>query len=185
MDGGAAMISSNLAQVIHVQISKLENIEADEVARKMALGILPELKKRVHVDGKDSSGQQIGTYSNAYLNLRSGDYGNSSRVSRGNNKGKLKDAGSHIKGNAKGASRPKYNRGSDPKVILSLTRQMENDMTVIADGKGYAIGFNNPLNFKKSQWNEATYKKPIWNLTEGEISLSRQIAIDEVANQTS
>lgn len=46
----------------------------------------------------------------------------------------------------------KFNRTSDRKVIFSLTRNMENDLTVIADGDNYAIGFNNPDNFNKAQW---------------------------------
>lgn len=46
----------------------------------------------------------------------------------------------------------KFSRTSDRKVIFSLTRNMENDLTVIADGDKYNIGFNNPDNFKKAQW---------------------------------
>ena len=35
----------------------------------------------------------------------------------------------------------KYNRNSDPKIIFSLTGQMENDLGVIATDNGYGIGF--------------------------------------------
>lgn len=69
----------------------------------------------------------------------------------------------------------KYNRTADPRVILSLTRQMENDFTSGADNteptktnKGYGIGFKNPVNFQKSQWCEETYGKPIYKFTSNE-----------------
>lgn len=69
----------------------------------------------------------------------------------------------------------KYNRTADPRVVLSLTRQMENDFTTGADNseptktnKGYGIGFKNPVNFQKSQWCEETYGKPIYRFTTNE-----------------
>lgn len=61
--------------------------------------------------------------------------------------------------------REKNNRSKDTKVIVSLTRQLENDYHVIATQRGYAIGFNNSLNFDKSQWVEANQKKIIFNTT--------------------
>src|SRR5688572_4831161 len=39
----------------------------------------------------------------------------------------------------------KHNRSSDPKIIVSLTRQLENDWNVIGTEKGYGVGFLNPL----------------------------------------
>jgi hypothetical protein len=74
----------------------------------------------------------------------------------------------------------KYRRTADPKVILSLTRQMENDMGAgaIKTSDGYGIGFKNNFNFKKSQWNEERYKKKIFALTEDEKAKVRIIAED-------
>ena len=121
----------------------------DAIMREVALAVLPELRHRVHVDGKDSSGNQIGTYSPEYMKLRTGNYKNSGRISRGANKGKLKDAGKFTKGlNIKvfgtvvedspkaGLARPQYHRDADAKVILSLTRQMENDLSVVETPTG-------------------------------------------------
>lgn len=65
-------------------------------------------------------------------------------------------------------TRPKNNRGTDPKVILSLTRQMENDFSVVADGSRYGLGFKNEVNAQKSEWAEQTYKKKIYSLTNEE-----------------
>ena len=46
----------------------------------------------------------------------------------------------------------KYNRSSDKKVVISLTRQLENDFSVIATEKGYGLGFKNIFNLKKATW---------------------------------
>ena len=66
------------------------------------------------------------------------------------------------------AEREKANRGEDRKVIVSLTRQLENDWAVVATTKGYAIGFNNSLNFQKAGWVEGNQKKIIFNLSSDE-----------------
>lgn len=63
----------------------------------------------------------------------------------------------------------KYQRSSDPKIIVSLTRQLENDWSVIAVDNGYGIGFLNPLNFQKAGWVEAIKKKAIFSLTSTEL----------------
>ena len=46
----------------------------------------------------------------------------------------------------------KKNRENDGKVVLSLTRNLENDTQVVATETGYGIGFNNPENVKKADW---------------------------------
>ncbi|MDF2381315.1 hypothetical protein JMG10_07555 [Nostoc ellipsosporum NOK] len=137
------------------------------------MAVLPELKHRVHIQGKDSDGNQIGTYSPEYMKLRTGDYGNSSRYGRGAKKGQAKDAGKYTRGDKKGMARNRYNRLPDTKVILSLTRQMENDMTIIPTENGYGIGYLNSLNYQKAIWCEETYKKKILTkLTNGELELA-------------
>lgn len=180
-------VTSNISIVVNDLKEKVQqlNDNPDAILRTVALAVLPEMKKRVHVDGKDSTGAQIGTYSPGYMAVRTGNFKNAGKVSRGANKGKLKDAGKFTKGvNTKifgtvveesskvGLNRPKYNRSSDPKIIWSLTRQMENDMSVIATPTGYGIGYLNPENFKKATWLEQrSGKKVLTRLTEGEEEL--------------
>lgn len=79
-------------------------------------------------------------------------------------------------------TRKKYNRGSDPKVILSLTRQMEQDFVSgpIATQNGYGLGFKNQANYDKSQYVEQTYKKKIYGLMPSEKDIVIQIAEEEV-----
>lgn len=52
----------------------------------------------------------------------------------------------------------RYNRSSDTKVVISLTRQLENDWSVIATSRGYGIGFKNPFNVQKSIWAESGHE---------------------------
>lgn len=145
-----------------------------EVMKTVAMAILPELRHRVHVDGKDSDGNQIGIYSPEYMKVRTGNYKNSARFSRGNKKGEAKDSGVNTK---TGIARPKYNRTPDTKVILSLTRQMENDESVFPTDNGYGIGFLNHHNYEKALWCEDTYNKPILSrLTQGELEFAQKTA---------
>lgn len=175
-------VSSNITEVMATNLQALERLKnPDIMLRTMASTLTGVIRKRVHEDGKASNGEQIGTYSPAYMKVRTGNYGNSSRYSRGKNKGNLKDAGVYTKGPNKGTARPKYNRTSDTKVVASLTRQMENDMgTNVADpiktDSGYAIGFKNPENYRKSQEVEKHFKKDIWKLASEEEKIVSQIA---------
>ena len=184
--------NSNISIIIRGFRNKLVDLaqDPDPMLRTVALTVLPEMKKRIHVDGRDSNGNQIGTYSPEYMKVRTGDFANSDRFKKGKSKGELKNAGTFtdraITLNKKagvftgedkvGKARPNYHRTADTKVIASLTRQMENDMSVLPSGSGYGIGYNNADNFKKSQYVEATYKKKIFSITTEERELAKQTA---------
>lgn len=64
--------------------------------------------------------------------------------------------------------REEKGRGKDEKVIVSLTRQLENDWAVLGTSKGYGIGFNNPFNKDKARWVEDAKSKIIFNLSPDE-----------------
>jgi phage gpG-like protein len=64
--------------------------------------------------------------------------------------------------------RKPYNRTSDAKIIVSLTRQLENDWSVIATDRGYGIGFKNSFNLQKARWVEQGKGKNIFDLTANE-----------------
>jgi hypothetical protein len=181
-------VKTNIGKVVEVIIHQLKDVaDTDKMLRTAATTVLGLMKKRIHEDGLDATGKRIGTYSPGYMKIRTGDFGNSAKVSRGKNIGKLKDAGvftdKTIRLNKKagvftgeekvGKARPRYNRTSDTKVVLSLTREMENDMKVSSPIKtklGYGIGYSNKDNYDKSQWVEATYnlKGKIFSLSEEE-----------------
>ncbi len=160
--------------------------DKDKVIRGIAVAMLPVVKTRIHEEGKDANDTQIGTYSPGYMKVRTGDFANATKTK----KGKKKDSGTFtdrtirlnkesgiFTGEDKvGKARPKHNRSSDTKVVASLTRQMENDFSVIETPDGYGLGYNNDLNAQKSQWVEETYDKPIFSLTNKELDVATDVA---------
>jgi hypothetical protein len=70
----------------------------------------------------------------------------------------------------------KYKRDASTKVIVSLTRQLENNWSVIATPNGYGIGFTNPFNLQKARWVEGIKDKIIFNLSKSE----QQYAVDRI-----
>lgn len=68
--------------------------------------------------------------------------------------------------------RAKAGRGTDPKVILSFTRTMENSWSLIPLEKGsVGIGFQNPAQAKKAGWLEEMYERDIFKPTSEEKKL--------------
>ena len=78
--------------------------------------------------------------------------------------------------------RQKAGRGKDTKVIVSLTRQLENNWSVLETTNGYGIGFTNPFNADKLRWVEEVKDTVISNLTEGEINYAFERINELVAN---
>lgn len=70
----------------------------------------------------------------------------------------------------------KYKRDASNKVIVSLTRQLENNWSVIATQNGYGIGFLNPFNLQKARWVEEGKDKKIFSLSKAE----QQYAVDRI-----
>lgn len=70
----------------------------------------------------------------------------------------------------------RYNRTASRRVILSLTRQMENDWSIIPLGNAtYGLGFKNSFNADKAGWAEERYGR-VYGLTKEE----KQSVVDEV-----
>lgn len=153
------IFEANLKQLVSGQ-------QADKIMRQMAQALTASMVIRVHQEGKAADGSKIGTYSEEYMKVRTGQYKNSGTYKTGKNKGKTKNAGVYTKGVNKGQARKKYNRTADTTVILSLTRQMEMDLSACEQNpakipNGYAIGYQNEFNYDKAIWNEQKYKKKI------------------------
>jgi hypothetical protein len=125
-----AAISANIDfSKLNLQ-SKFELLQNREyLLRPLAIETIPNMKDRIHKEGKASDGSQIGTYSSGYMRKRE-----------------------------------EAKRGESRQVIVSLTRQLENDWAVLPTTNGYGIGFNNPLNKDKAGWVEEGKGKIIFNL---------------------
>lgn len=163
-------IQTNIAEIVGGITSKIEGIVNDSdnsVIRAVAVAMLPVIHDRIHVEGLDANGSPIGNYSPGYMKVRTNSGFKSKTIARGP---------------SKGSPRPNYNRSGDTKVILSLTRQMENDFSVVATQKGYGLGFKNAVNFDKATWSEQTYGKKIYGLTPGEQDTVVEIATEQIIN---
>ena len=135
--------STNLPTVLNTVALTLSELQKDKMTRLQAVSLMAVMRERIHVQGKDSSGAPIGTYTPAYMRTR-----------------------------------VKAKRGTSTKVILSLTRAMEDSYEVYPIANGYGIGFNTMENMQKAHWCEDTYKKPIFAPTTEERALVKQIADD-------
>lgn len=128
-------IKTNIGVVSEAIKRKLQILNDKEyLIRPVCFDVIDLMTKRIHIDGKDAGGSQIGTYNSSYLKLR----------------------------------QEKYSRPGDKKIIVSLTRQLENDWSVIATDKGYGVGFLNANNIQKARWVEQNKKKDIFSLSESE-----------------
>ena len=139
--------STNLPTVLKTVTDKLSALQINQMMREQAYSLIAVMKDRIHVQGKDSSGAQIGTYTPAYIKY----------------------------------TRAKKNRGTDNKVILSLTRQLESGYEPREIPNGYAICLRTDEDMQKARWCEETYKKPIFKPTAEEEALVKQIAADYIA----
>lgn len=66
-------------------------------------------------------------------------------------------------------TRKKAGRGENKRIIVSLTRQLENNWSVLETTNGYGIGFTNPFNADKLRWVEEMKNKQIGALSTQEI----------------
>lgn len=89
--------------------------------------------------------------------------------------------GTYSSGYLRYRQKPPNNRIKDSKVVVSLTRQLENDWSVIATKNGYGIGFKNSFNLQKGRWVEAI-KKPFLTLTASELKYA-QLRFDQLVNE--
>jgi len=184
-------ITTNFDEVIAGLTAKLNMLDGQRICMAMAMGVIEPMRKRIHQDGIDADSNQIGTYSEGYMKVRTGNYSNKDSKSRSGyftKRGVLSDIETHRvvkyeKSKPKERKRPNYNRDADNKVVASLTRQMENAMAVIPLVNGAGIGYHDELSYNKSKWVEETYGKEdkIFALSADERALVRQIAEDETA----
>lgn len=79
-------------------------------------------------------------------------------------------------------TRAKAGRGTDNKVILSLTRAMEQSMELYPITNGTGIGFSTQENWQKAKWCEETYQKKIYAPTAEERDVCKAVAQDYIKN---
>ena len=73
------MITDNIPMVVGSIMAKFSELSNPEtISRAAALAVMPELRHRIHVEGKKTDGSPIGIYDNAYLRIRQKKYNRTS-----------------------------------------------------------------------------------------------------------
>jgi len=176
-------IESNFQSVLTGIEKKINNAvtgpEFDKILREATITLAAEMRERIHEKGLDSKNQKIGTYSEEYMKIRTGQFKNSGKKNSGfytKGKNSVYSIESRKAVKTKESMRTKYNRTNETTVILSLTRDMENDFTTGPKNNnptkvtgGWGIGWKKNYNAQKAEWLEKdTYKKKIFATTANE-----------------
>lgn len=128
-------------------------LKTDNAIRAGVSTVLALQKQRIFTEGKDSKGNQIGTYSTEPASI--------SKKNQARQTGKTYFPGGYAEYKTAIGKNPGY-------VNLQNTSQMALDYSMqIGDGE-YGIGFNNEFNYNKSEWVEKHFDKEIFFESEKE-----------------
>ena len=143
--------STNLPEVLNTVHLKLSKVHSDELTRTQAVSLMAVMKDRIHVQGKDSNGNQIGTYTPAYVK-----YVRAKEHKRGfDNKVILS-----------------LTRQMESGYEVKLLENGE---------YGHVIRFRTDEDMQKARWCEKTYNKPIFAPTAEEKAMVIAIAQDYIS----
>lgn len=178
-------LRTNANQVILGLTQKILDPERlDNAIRTVATTMLAEMKTRVFEQGKKTDSSDIGKYSTTpmYVSVNANP-GKSFGAIGKTGKSKFKSGKSHTSRYfAGGYNEYKAKIGRNPGYVnLSLSGQLNSQMTIIGTPKGYGIGWTNKEMFERAGHFTKKYGQ-IWHLTEEEKTLAREIAQREFIN---
>lgn len=187
-------VKTNITDVLLPIAAKIEQLNPGgvlygNVLRTVATSMLGVVRTRIHEQGKAADGGDIGTYStkSTYISAKANPgkaFKPTGKVNKAGNQfakfqsGKKEGQPHTSKYFAGGYKefRGEIGRPND-KVNLSLSGQMNNQLSIIAtDNGGYGLGWPNTEMYKRSQALEAKYKKKIWALMEEETTQAAGVA---------
>lgn len=147
-------------------INKLNSaIRSERVMRIALSSVLAIHKPRIFEKGLDGSDSKIGTYSTNPISI--------SKKNQARNTGKT-----YFKG---GYAEYKKEIGKNPGYVnLRNTDQMRMDYGLIINGNSYGFGFQNKLNYDKSQWMEEKYQKSIFDNDNQELDVLANVLVYEL-----
>lgn len=185
-------LKTNIGSVLSPLILKVQDFKAgnpayDNVLREVALQALADVRTRIHQEGKASDGNDIGEYSKEpiYVSVEQNKNIGKSFGRPIGKTGRSKFKGGEKKGQdhksryfAGGYNEYKTTIGRNVlgKVNLSLTGQLDNQLTVIATQNGYGLGWANDEMLERAKHLEKKYGKKIWSLTEEEKKNAANVA---------
>ena len=146
-------MANELKQLIDKINKEISNEKHLRVAISTALSVH---KPRIFESGQDAKGSKIGTYGTNPISI--------SKKQQAKSTGKT-----YFKG---GYSEYKSAIGKNPGYVnLVNTGQMQSDYGIIRTSSGFGLGFQNRLNYDKSQWMQEKYDKDIFDHTQEELDI--------------
>lgn len=143
----------------------IKAVTDDQNIRVALSSVLAVHKPRIFEQGLDRNGQKIGTYSKKPISI--------SKKDQARNTGKT-----FFKG---GYDEYKKAIGKNPGFVnLRNTDQEAGDYGLMGSGGNYGFGSKNDLNYEKSQWHEAKYKKEIFDLSDNELKTLENVLVAQL-----
>jgi len=147
-------------------ITKLNSeIRSERIMRIALSSVLAIHKPRIFEKGLDGTDAKIGTYSTKPISI--------SKKNQARQTGKT-----YFKG---GYAEYKKDIGKNPGFVnLRNTDQMRMDYGLIINGTSYGFGFQNKLNYDKSQWIQEKYDKDIFDNDSKELDVLANVLVFEL-----
>ena len=120
------------------------------VVKEVAASVAPEIRKRIHVNGKDSLGNNIGKYSKSYFKYVRPKYNRTEPI---------------------GKKVMSLTRGMENSFTSGFLNQKPTKTNL-----GYGIGFINESYYEIAMAQEKKLGKKIWSLTNKELKLAYKVA---------
>ena len=140
-------------------------IRSERVMRIALSSVLAIHKPRIFEKGLDGTDAKIGTYSTKPISI--------SKKNQARQTGKT-----YFKG---GYAEYKKDIGKNPGFVnLRNTDQMRMDYGLIINGTSYGFGFQNKLNYDKSQWIQEKYDKDIFDNDSKELDVLANVLVFEL-----
>jgi hypothetical protein len=146
-----------VANELQAFTDKLKKLATSDKVMRVALStVLAIHKPRIFQQGQDSKKSKMGTYSTNPISI--------SKKNQARNTGKTYFKGGYAEYKSAIGKNPGY-------VNLRNTDQMMMDYQLVVNGDKFGFGFQNNINYEKSQWMQEKYDKDIFDLTEEELNV--------------
>ena len=161
----------NVANELIGTIDKLNSaIRSEKVMRIALSSVLARHKRRIFEKGLDGNDSKIGTYSTKPISIAK--------------KNQARNTGKTYFKNGYAEYHGLIGKGST-NVVLRNTDQMRMDYGLIINGNSYGFGFQNKLNYDKSQWMEEKYQKDIFDNDSQELDILANVLVYELTKSLS
>ncbi len=192
-------VKTNITDVVSSLKAKFANLERgaqgyDSMMRTVATSLIGKVKMRIHEQGKAADGSAIGTYSTSpiYVSSKANPGRSFGRPIGKTGKSKFKSGKRKGEDHASRYFPGGYNeykttigRNQLGTVNLSLSGQLNNQLTIQATAKGYGYGWPDKEKLKRANALEKKYGKYIYGLTEEELQMAMEVAKKEVMDALS